>query len=74
MVDGFGRDVLKGLVEEYARGLEGLGGSERTMSLQDVDTRVRVGEALSQVIKRCGDALGSYGEFVRFSIIDQNVI
>lgn len=64
MVDGYGRDMLKGLVDEYARGLDGLGGSENTMTLQEVDTRVRVGEALGQVIKRCGGALGNYGELL----------
>lgn len=64
MVDGYGRDMLKGLVDEYARGLDGLGGSENTMTLQEVDTRVRVGEALGQVIKRCGGALGNYGELI----------
>ena len=59
MVDGFGRDVLKGLVEVYAKGLEGIGST--TLTQLDVDTRTRVGEALGQVIKRCGDALPGYG-------------
>lgn len=60
MVDGFGKDVLKGLVGVYAEGLGGLGGS--AMTQQDVDTRTRVGEALGQVIRRCGDTLPAYGQ------------
>lgn len=60
MVDGLGREVLKGLVGEYAGGLEGLGVS--TVTQQEVDVRTRVGEALGVVIKRCGDALGIYSE------------
>ena len=62
MVDGFGREVLKGLVDEYARGLGGVGGSAATMTGREVDLRVRVGEALGQVIRRCGEALGKYGK------------
>ncbi|PCH41522.1 hypothetical protein WOLCODRAFT_163168 [Wolfiporia cocos MD-104 SS10] len=58
MVDGFGADVLRGLVRTYAEGLEGLGGSALTQ--QDVDVRTRVGEALGQVVRRCGDALPAY--------------
>ena len=60
MVDGFGKDVLKGLVEMYSRGLEGIGGG--ALQKTDVDTRTRVGEALGQVIRRCGDALPDYGK------------
>jgi hypothetical protein len=55
MVDTFGRDVLKALVNEYANVLHKI---ELTQS--EVDTRLRVGEALGQVIRRCGDALGLY--------------
>ncbi|KAF7790091.1 hypothetical protein EIP86_001041 [Pleurotus ostreatoroseus] len=58
MVDGFGKEVLKGLVDTYAQGLEGIGGTALTKT--DVDTRTRVGEALGQVIRRCGDALPDY--------------
>jgi hypothetical protein len=61
MVDGFGEGVLKGLIHEYTGKLEGLGAS--VVSQQEVDIRTRVGEALSIVIKRCGEALGIYGEF-----------
>ena len=60
MVDGYGKDVLRGLVKTYSDGLDGLGAS--AMSQHEVDMRTRVGEALGQVIRRCGDALPSYGE------------
>ncbi|TBU43355.1 hypothetical protein BD309DRAFT_960924 [Dichomitus squalens] len=58
MVDGFGKDVLRGLVNTYAGGLDSLSAS--TISQHDVDMRTRVGEALGQVIQRCGEALPSY--------------
>ena len=60
MVDGFGKETLKGLVNMYSQGLEGLGAMNLTQ--QDVDTRSRIGEALGQVIRRCGDALPKYSE------------
>ncbi|KAI0677089.1 hypothetical protein C8Q78DRAFT_959916 [Trametes maxima] len=58
MVDGFGRDVLRSLVSVYTEGLDGLTAS--AMSQHDVDIRTRVGEALGQVIRRCGETLPSY--------------
>ena len=63
MVDGFGKDVLRGLVGEYAKGLDDSVGTSTSgdMTTGEVDKRVRVGEALGQIIKRCGDALGGYG-------------
>ncbi|KAH8118805.1 hypothetical protein DFH11DRAFT_1569390 [Phellopilus nigrolimitatus] len=64
MVDGFGKEVLRALVDEYARGVGGVGGSAMTMSSREVDMRVRIGEALGQVIRRCGKALGSYVDIV----------
>ncbi|RPD67330.1 hypothetical protein L226DRAFT_608532, partial [Lentinus tigrinus ALCF2SS1-7] len=62
MVDGFGKDVLRGLVKTYSDGVDGLGAS--AMSQHDVDMRTRVGEALGQVIRRCGDALPSYASLL----------
>ncbi|GJE84525.1 RTP1-C1 domain-containing protein [Phanerochaete sordida] len=62
MADGFGRDVLRGLVDAYAAGLAGVGGTALTQL--DVDTQTRVGEALGQVIKRCGDALPGYADLL----------
>jgi hypothetical protein len=61
MVDGFGKEVLKGLVRDYGSGLEGA----ISMSQKDLDVRIRIGEALSTVILRCGTSLGKYGMFQR---------
>ncbi|KZT24535.1 ARM repeat-containing protein [Neolentinus lepideus HHB14362 ss-1] len=58
MVDGFGKDVLRGLIKIYAQGLDGVAAGNLTQ--HDVDVRTRIGEALSQVIQRCGDALPGY--------------
>ncbi|CDO71360.1 hypothetical protein BN946_scf184908.g118 [Trametes cinnabarina] len=62
MVDGFGKDVLRNLVNVYSEGLDGLSAS--AMSQHDVDMRTRIGEALVQVIRRCGDALPSYASLL----------
>ena len=67
MVDGYGREVLKGVVGVYLRGTgvgAGMGGGVgmgTEMSVQELDVRVRVGEALNMVVKRCGEMLGLYG-------------
>jgi hypothetical protein len=61
MVDSFGKDVLKGLVTLYAQGLDGANACH--ISQRDVDKRLRIGEALSQAIRRCGEALPMYGTF-----------
>ncbi|KII94758.1 hypothetical protein PLICRDRAFT_33568 [Plicaturopsis crispa FD-325 SS-3] len=58
MVDTFGSNVLKNLVSVYSQGLAGIGSLALTQ--QDVDMRVRVGEALGKVIRRCGNALSIY--------------
>lgn len=60
MVDSYGQDVLKALVREYTDGLltAGAGG----ISQNDLDIRIRVGEALGTVIRRCGSALGIYSK------------
>ncbi|KAI0076623.1 hypothetical protein K474DRAFT_1662644 [Panus rudis PR-1116 ss-1] len=71
MVDGFGKETLKGLVDMYVKGLDGLGGSV-VITKQDVDARTRIGEALGQVVKRCAEALPGYGDILvppLFSII-----
>ncbi|KAF8915866.1 hypothetical protein CPB85DRAFT_1217291 [Mucidula mucida] len=54
MVDKHGKEVLTRLVGEYAKGPDGV------WDKADVDKRVRIGEALGIVIKRCGSALGVY--------------
>ncbi|THH29131.1 hypothetical protein EUX98_g5057 [Antrodiella citrinella] len=60
MVDGYGKDTFKGLLNMYSERLDGLAGTNLTQ--QDVDTRTRIGEALGQVIRRCGDALPKYAD------------
>ena len=60
MVDGYGKDVLRGLVRTYCEGTDEIG-TAGVMTKQEVDTRTRVGEALGQVVRRCGDALPAYG-------------
>ena len=63
MVDGFGKEVLRGLVEAYSGGA-GLGGYSGEMSKLELDPKIRIGEALDQVVRRCGKALGKYGACV----------
>ncbi|TFK43559.1 hypothetical protein BDQ12DRAFT_643120 [Crucibulum laeve] len=62
MVDRFGKEVLRRLVNEYASGLQGIAASNLTQ--QDIDIRTRIGEALGTVIKRCGTALGIYADML----------
>lgn len=59
MVDAFGRDVFITLVAKYAEGLESL--DVGTLTQHEVDVKIRIGEALSSSIQRCGTALGLYG-------------
>ncbi|KIJ57123.1 hypothetical protein M422DRAFT_238692 [Sphaerobolus stellatus SS14] len=65
MVDGYGKEVLRSLMDTYLVGT-GVGGSGVTtggggaMKKEEMDTRVKVGEAISVVVKKCGDALGVY--------------
>ena len=69
MVDGFGKEVLRGLISEYAKGPSGTNNSSETMPVRELDMRIRVGEALGQVIRRCGSALGNYGKSQLFTLI-----
>ncbi|KAG8218849.1 hypothetical protein J3R82DRAFT_4528 [Butyriboletus roseoflavus] len=62
MVDAFGKDVLGNLLETYTCNLSA--SSVGTLSKREVDAKVRVGEALGQVIRRCGDALGIYADII----------
>ena len=59
MVEGFGKEVLRGLVADYVKGLDGVGAG--ALDQGEVDIRLRIGEALGQVVRRCGEALPSYG-------------
>ncbi|KAI9509135.1 hypothetical protein F5148DRAFT_1348955 [Russula earlei] len=58
LADSFGADVMRALVRIYADGLQGVGAGALTR--QEVDMRLRIGEALGQVIRRCGDTLPRY--------------
>lgn len=59
MVDRLGRSILIRLMDVYAGG-EGFN-IHSSMSKTALDKRLRVGEALGQVVRRCGDALPAYG-------------
>jgi hypothetical protein len=58
MVHGLGREVLRTLVGAYSSGLSSSG----TLSATELDRRLRFGEALMQSVRRCGSAIGAYGE------------
>lgn len=66
MVEGFGKEVLRGLVADYVRGLDGVGAG--ALDQVEVDVKVRIGETLAQVVRRCGEALPSYGAFLHCSL------
>jgi hypothetical protein len=57
MVQRFGREVFKRLLDVYATDP-----TESTMGLskQELDVKLRVGEALGAVIGNCGESLGGY--------------
>lgn len=69
MVDAYGKEVLKSLVDQYAGGIDGLRGTSMTRA--ELDKRLRVGEALQQVIRRYDRALPVYGKFI--DTLDFNV-
>ena len=60
LVRRYGKEILGGLVNNYAGGLDGLGAGNLTQ--KDIDVRTRIGEALSSVIKQCGNILGLYSK------------
>lgn len=74
---GAGNEVLKALLDAYARGAEDLAdkeagsdkkpkdgrkGKANGKRMSEVDTRLRIGEALAVVVRRCGDTLGLYAD------------
>lgn len=59
MFEGFGKEVLRGLIADYVRGLDGVGAG--ALDQGEVDVKIRIGEALGQVVRKCGEALPSYG-------------
>lgn len=60
MADIFGKEVLRGLIADFTN--KTIGPHAVTMTQPDLDTKTRIGEALQQVIRRCGSALGLYGK------------
>jgi hypothetical protein len=60
MVDTYGKDILRSLIVEYSGSLDNL--ACLNMIQNDIDKRIRVGEALGHVIRRCGDVLAIYGK------------
>jgi hypothetical protein len=59
LVDGLGKEILATLASAYAAGVER--GSSLQLPKDELDRRLRIGEALTQSIKRCGTALSVYG-------------
>lgn len=59
MVEGYGKEVLISLVREYAKDLDGIAMTNLTQN--DIDFKLKVGEALGSTIRRCGGVLGLYG-------------
>lgn len=72
-----GNEVLKSLLDAYARGAEDIADEEtesdkkpkdgekgraKGKRMSEVDTRLRIGEALAIVVRRCGDALVLYAD------------
>jgi hypothetical protein len=57
LANSFGADVLRALVRVYADGLQGVGVGVGILTQQDIDMHLRIGEALGQVIRGCGDTL-----------------
>jgi len=55
-----GKEVVERLIGAYAGGMKGSGG----MSKNEMDKRLRVGEALEQVVRRTGGALGGYSDII----------
>jgi len=65
LANSFGADVMRALVRVYGDGLQGVGVGALTQ--QEVDVRLRIGEALGQVIRRCGDTLPRHCQHFFFS-------
>jgi hypothetical protein len=57
MVQTFGKDVFRRLCDIYVTDTRAIS----TMNKQELDVKLRVGEALTDVIGKCGQSLGGYG-------------
>ena len=60
LVDGLGKEILRSLASAYAEGIDR--GTSLHLSQEELDRRLRIGEALTQSVKRCGAALSIYGK------------
>ena len=69
MFDGFGKEVLRGLAADYVKGLDGVGAG--ALDQGEVDVTARIGEALGQVMRRCGETLPLWCIYAR--LIDERV-
>jgi hypothetical protein len=58
MAEKYGRDVFLGLLRIYTGNTDNPGDLNRT----ELDLRLRIGEAISEVLRRTGPSLGNYGE------------
>ena len=58
MVEKSGRDVFLGLLRIYT----GDTSDTRDLSRAELDLRLRIGEAISEVLRRAGPSLNNYGE------------
>jgi hypothetical protein len=58
MVQTFGKDVFRRLCDIYITDTR----ATSAMNKQELDVKLRVGEALTDVIGKCGQSLGGYGE------------
>jgi hypothetical protein len=57
MVQTFGKDVFRRLCDIYITDTR----VTSTMNRQELDVKLRVGEALTDVVGKCGQSLGGYG-------------
>jgi hypothetical protein len=58
LVDGLGREVMASITLAYVEGFERI----TELKPDELDRRLRLGEALQQSIRRAGTALSAYGE------------
>jgi hypothetical protein len=63
LVDGLGKEILQSLASAYTEGIDK--GASLSLAQEELDRRLRIGEALTQSVKRCGTALSIYGKSKR---------
>ncbi|KAF8655292.1 hypothetical protein AX16_003191 [Volvariella volvacea WC 439] len=62
MIDKFGKEIFTSIIRQYSEGLDGL--STVLLTPQDLDIKVRIGEALALAIQRTGTTLGLYVDLI----------